>query len=53
MQLVGALADESRARRIRSVYAQVAQANSPSLRLFERLGFSVHHEYVYLGSSTR
>jgi len=53
MQLMGALADESRARRIRSVYAQVAQANSPSLRLFERLGFSVHHEYVYLGSSPR
>ena len=49
MQLMGALADESRARRIRSVYAQVAQANSPSLRLFGRLGFSVHHEYVYLG----
>jgi N-acetylglutamate synthase len=53
MQLMGALADESRARRIRSVYAQVAQTNSPSMRLFERLGFSVHHEYVYLGSSAR
>jgi GNAT superfamily N-acetyltransferase len=51
MQLMGALAEESRARRIRSMYAQVAQANPPSLRLFERLGFSVHHEYLYLGSS--
>ena len=47
-QLMGALADESRARRIRSVYAHVAQANSPSQRLFERLGFSIHHEYLYL-----
>ncbi len=53
MQLMGALADESRARRIRSVYAQVEQANSPSRSLFERLGFSAHHEYVYLGSSGR
>jgi N-acetylglutamate synthase len=51
MQLMGAIADESRTRRIRSVYAQVAQANSPSRSLFERLGFSVHHEYVYLGAS--
>ena len=53
MQLMGALGDESRARRIRSVYVQVAQANSPSRRLFERLGFSVHHEYLYLGASPR
>jgi len=50
MQLMGALADESRARRMRSVYAQVTQANSPSLHLFERLGFSIHHEYLYLGA---
>ncbi|MEP7035565.1 MAG: GNAT family N-acetyltransferase [Dermatophilaceae bacterium] len=50
MQLMGALGDEARARRIRSVYAQVAQANSPSQRLFERLGFNTHHEYVYLGT---
>ena len=48
-QLLGALADELRGRHIRSVYAQVAQANSPSQRLFERLGFSIHHEYMYLG----
>ena len=49
-QLIGAMADESRARRIRSVYAQVAQENSPSRRLFEHLGFSVHHQYLYLGA---
>jgi len=53
MQLMGAIGDESRARRIRSVYVQVEQANSPSRRLFERLGFSTHHEYLYLGASPR
>lgn len=50
MQLVSALGNESRTRGIRSVYAQVEQANSPSRNLFERLGFSVHHEYLYLGA---
>ncbi|MEO8518612.1 MAG: GNAT family N-acetyltransferase [Dermatophilaceae bacterium] len=49
-QLMGAIADESRARRIRSVYVQVEQGNSPSRRLFEHLGFSVHHQYLYLGA---
>jgi len=50
MQLLGAFGDESRARGIRSMYVQVAQENSPSLGLFERLGFSIHHEYLYLGA---
>jgi ribosomal protein S18 acetylase RimI-like enzyme len=49
VQLMGALADASRARGIRSVYLQVTQTNSPARSLYERLGFSVHHEYVYLG----
>ena len=49
-QLMGALADASRARGIRSVYLQVAQANSPARSLFEGLGFSVHHQYRYLGA---
>jgi GNAT superfamily N-acetyltransferase len=49
MQLVGALADAARARGIRSVYLQVLQANSPARSLFDRLGFSTHHEYRYLG----
>jgi N-acetylglutamate synthase len=53
LQLMGALGDESRARRIRSVYVQVAQENSPSRHLFERLGFSTHHQYLYLGASPR
>ncbi|MBE3074515.1 MAG: GNAT family N-acetyltransferase [Actinobacteria bacterium] len=47
-QLIGALADASRSRGIRSMYLQVAQANSPARGLFERLGFSTHHEYRYL-----
>ena len=48
-QLMAAIADASRARGIRSMYLQVAQANSPARNLYERLGFSVHHEYRYLG----
>lgn len=49
VQLMGSLADASRARGIRSMYLQVEQANSPARRLYERLGFTVHHEYRYLG----
>jgi GNAT superfamily N-acetyltransferase len=49
MQLMGALADESRSRGIRSVYLQVLKASLPALGLYERLGFSPHHEYRYLG----
>jgi len=48
-QLIGALADASRARGIRSMYLQVAEANPPARSLFDRLGFSTHHEYRYLG----
>ncbi len=48
MQLMGALADASRGRGIRSMYLQVTQDNSPARGLYERLGFSVHHEYLYL-----
>jgi N-acetylglutamate synthase len=50
-QLMGALADASRARGIRSVYLQVVQANSPARSLFEGLGLSTHHEYRYLGGT--
>jgi GNAT superfamily N-acetyltransferase len=49
MQLMGALADASRARGIPSMYLQVTEANSPARGLYERIGFSVHHEYLYLG----
>jgi GNAT superfamily N-acetyltransferase len=50
VQLMGALADAARERGIRSMYLQVTQANSPGRALYEGLGFSVHHEYLYLGS---
>lgn len=49
MQLMGALADATRARGIRSMYLQVFQASEPALSLYDRLGFSLHHEYRYLG----
>ena len=49
LQLMGGLADASRARGIPSMFLQVTQANSPARSLYERLGFSVHHEYLYLG----
>jgi N-acetylglutamate synthase len=52
-QLIGALAQASRARGIRSMYLQVAEANSPARGLFERLGFCTHHQYRYLGAVTR
>jgi len=49
LQLMGAVADASRARGIRSMYLQVLRASSPARGLYERLGFSTHHEYRYLG----
>jgi ribosomal protein S18 acetylase RimI-like enzyme len=48
VQLMGAVADASRSRGIRSVYLQVLMASSPARSLYERLGFSTHHEYRYL-----
>ena len=48
-QLMAAIADAARARGIRSMYLQVFQANSPARSLYERLDFSTHHEYRYLG----
>jgi ribosomal protein S18 acetylase RimI-like enzyme len=34
------------------MYLQVAHANSPARGLYQRLGFSTHHEYCYLGGPT-
>ena len=48
LQLMGALADASRSRGIRSMYLQVMKASTPALALYGRLGFSTHHEYCYL-----
>jgi len=50
VQLMGALADASRARGVRTMYLQVAHANSPARSLYDQLGFSTHHEYCYLGA---
>jgi N-acetylglutamate synthase len=49
LQLMGAVAEASRARGIRSMYLQVLQTSSPARGLYGRLGFSTHHEYCYLG----
>ena len=48
-QLMGALADASRSRGIRSLYLQVPNDSSAALHLYQRIGFSTHHEYCYLG----
>jgi len=48
LQLMGAMADASRSRGIRSMYLQVMNASAPARSLYGRLGFSTHHEYCYL-----
>ena len=50
LQLMGALGDASRSRGIRSMYLQVLKDSLPARGLYERLGFSTHHEYCYVGS---
>ena len=50
VQLMCALADAARTRGIRSMYLQVLQASAPARGLYEGLGFSLHHEYRYLGA---
>lgn len=50
LQLMGAMADASRAHGIRSMYLQVINASAPAVALYQRLGFSTHHQYCYLGS---
>ena len=49
LQVMSALGDASRARGLRSMYLQVLEASSPARGLYERLGFSTHHQYRYLG----
>lgn len=50
LQLMGAMADASQARGVRSMYLQVMNASAPAVALYQRLGFSTHHQYCYLGS---
>jgi len=52
-QLMGAMADAARTRGIASLYLQVLQTSSPARGLYERMGFSTHHEYRYLRGVTR
>jgi ribosomal protein S18 acetylase RimI-like enzyme len=49
VQLMSALAEASRLAGIRSMYLQVLNASAPARGLYERLGFSTHHQYRYLG----
>jgi ribosomal protein S18 acetylase RimI-like enzyme len=49
LQVMSALGDASRARGLRSMYLQVLEASVPARGLYERLGFSTHHQYRYLG----
>ena len=45
--LVGAAAREADRRGVRSMYLQVSSDNAPAIGLYESLGFSTHHEYIY------
>lgn len=41
-------ARRAQARGIRSMYLQVSRDNTAAVRLYESLGFAIHHEYWYL-----
>lgn len=51
--LTARLAAAAGADGIRLVHLQVEADNEPALRLYERLGFERHSEYVYLTGATR
>lgn len=46
-QVIGELADYAARHAVRHVYLQVAAENAPARRLYEQLGFTTHHSYVY------
>ena len=47
-QLLRACADEALRADASSMYQQVAADNAPAIALYESLGFTTHHRYVYL-----
>ncbi len=49
--LTSALAAEAERRGLRSMHLQVEADNEPATTLYERLGFTVHHDYLYLRST--
>ena len=47
--VITALGHWAARRGARNVYLQVAQENEPAHQAYARLGFSLHHSYLYLG----
>jgi GNAT superfamily N-acetyltransferase len=45
--LLRALADEVAALPVRHVFLQVEDSNAPARALYEKIGFELHHSYVY------
>ena len=46
--LVSAIAMVARENNMPAIYLQVSGDNADGIAFWERLGFSVHHEYTYL-----
>ena len=47
-QILRACADEALRAGASSMYLQVAADHAPAIALYESLGFTTHHSYVYL-----
>ncbi len=46
--ILSAIGRLAREHALPAIYLQVSADNDPAIRLYEGLGFSVHHEYTYL-----